>query len=161
MPPKCARPGCEKPTPRKQGGGWFKCCSPFCALEMGEDIPLGVTVPRPSPGTAKSSSRKSSLASGIPVFEVIEPDQSESKSACFIATAACGTEQADDVIRLRHFRDTVLRRTSIGRGFIHAYEYLSPPVARAIAGYSWARRIVRIMIVIPARYFADFWTSDK
>jgi hypothetical protein len=38
--PKCSRPGCNKPVPRSTSGGWFKCCSPSCAIQMGEDIPL-------------------------------------------------------------------------------------------------------------------------
>ena len=40
LAPKCKRPGCENPVPRNAAGVWFKCCSPFCALEMGEDIPV-------------------------------------------------------------------------------------------------------------------------
>jgi hypothetical protein len=41
--PKCKRPGCNNPVPRSDDAGWFRCCSPFCALEMGEDIPLAPT----------------------------------------------------------------------------------------------------------------------
>lgn len=41
MPPECKRPGCGKPVPRDADGRWFACCSPFCAIEMGEDIPAG------------------------------------------------------------------------------------------------------------------------
>jgi hypothetical protein len=40
LSPKCKRPGCNNPVPRSADGRWFKCCSPFCALEMGEDIPV-------------------------------------------------------------------------------------------------------------------------
>ena len=40
LAPKCKRPGCNNPVPRSTDGRWFKCCSPFCALEMGEDIPV-------------------------------------------------------------------------------------------------------------------------
>jgi len=61
LPPKCARPGCDNPVPRQKGGGWFKCCSPFCAIEMREDIPLGVpfrtgarSSAPPQPGTDRS-----------------------------------------------------------------------------------------------------------
>lgn len=39
LPPKCANPSCKKPVAPRVGGGWHKCCSPFCAIEMGEDIP--------------------------------------------------------------------------------------------------------------------------
>jgi hypothetical protein len=40
LPPRCANPRCDKPVPRKAGGGWHKCCSSSCAIQMGEDIPL-------------------------------------------------------------------------------------------------------------------------
>ncbi|HEU0300508.1 MAG TPA: hypothetical protein VFR37_13655, partial [Longimicrobium sp.] len=40
LSPECKRPGCSNPVPRDTNGEWFKCCSPYCALEMGEDIPL-------------------------------------------------------------------------------------------------------------------------
>jgi len=47
-------------------------------------------------------------------------------SRCFIATAACGSGQAVDVVRLQQFRDMVLRRTALGRVCITVYERLSP-----------------------------------
>jgi hypothetical protein len=40
LPPKCVNPHCNKPVPRLAGGGWHKCCSPVCAVLMGEDIPI-------------------------------------------------------------------------------------------------------------------------
>jgi hypothetical protein len=36
----CYAPGCSNPVPRLREGGWAKCCSPECAIETGEDIPL-------------------------------------------------------------------------------------------------------------------------
>src|SRR5688572_26368096 len=39
--PKCCNPRCNNPVPRSTEGGWHKACSPFCALEMGVDIPMG------------------------------------------------------------------------------------------------------------------------
>lgn len=41
--PKCANPQCDKPVPRKNEGGWHKCCSPMCAVFMGENIPISVS----------------------------------------------------------------------------------------------------------------------
>ena len=49
---------------------------------------------------------------------------------CFIATAAYGSSAAVEVVRLRRYRDEVLRHSWWGRGFIAAYECLSPPLAR-------------------------------
>jgi hypothetical protein len=74
---------------------------------------------------------------------------------CFIATAACGTAQTPAVARLRLLRDVVLLDFSLGLAFIVAYETVSPPIARCIAGSALARCLVRVMIVRPARWVAD------
>lgn len=39
--PKCCNPKCNNSVPRSTEGGWHKACSPFCAIEMGVDIPMG------------------------------------------------------------------------------------------------------------------------
>lgn len=79
----------------------------------------------------------------------------EDKSACFIATAACGTDQAEEVVKLRAYRDVILQQAKLGRAFITAYEAMSPPLARLIARSVLARSLVRSLIVRPARYVAD------
>ena len=78
--------------------------------------------------------------------------QRRSESTCFIATAACGSIWAPDVVRLRKFRDTVLRQTPTGREFIKFYEARSPRLASAIATSSLARWSVRWTIVKPASW---------
>lgn len=85
------------------------------------------------------------------------------QSGCFIATAACGSAQAVEVVRLQQFRDAVLRQTVLGRAFIKAYEYLSPPIARCIAHSRFARRIVRCTVVRPAGWVATrlYYIQDK
>jgi hypothetical protein len=80
---------------------------------------------------------------------------------CFIATAACGTDQAEDVVRLRLFRDLVLRTTWLGRLLIHCYTVLSPPLARCIGRWSWARLVTRSLVVRPARWLADWLLERK
>jgi hypothetical protein len=79
----------------------------------------------------------------------------QAPSRCFIASAACGTDQAEDVVRLRACRDHVLRNTGFGRRFIEVYETTSPPLARLIARSALARTIVRSAIVRPSRRVAD------
>ena len=89
-----------------------------------------------------------------------EPTDAELKKrfeggGCFIATAACGTDRAGDVIRLQEFRETVLRQTPWGAAFISLYESLSPSLASVIARSPRMRRVVRELIVRPARCVAD------
>lgn len=86
-----------------------------------------------------------------------QPEPGAPKSQCFLATAAYGSEHADEVVRLRSFRDTVLRRTWGGRAFIVVYEYLSPPVARLVARSALLRGVIRHLIVRPARRLTDSW----
>lgn len=76
---------------------------------------------------------------------------------CFIATAACGTDQAEDVVRLREFRDAVLRRTKLGRAFVGIYETISPPIARLVARSERARWLVRSLVIHPLRVLAERW----
>ena len=88
-------------------------------------------------------------------------NRASNKTNCFIATAACGTEDALDVVRLREFRDVFLRRSSMGRSFICFYEHLSPSLARCIARSAYARAIVRNCVVAPARWLADRVLDDR
>jgi len=81
--------------------------------------------------------------------------QNQDSSTCFIATAACGSANAEDVIYLREFRDTVLNSTHIGRSIIKAYEHTSPPIADIIKQSSLARKVVRTVIISPSRKIAE------
>ena len=74
---------------------------------------------------------------------------------CFIATAAHATEYAPDVVRLREFRDTFLCRTASGRSLLRLYEFISPPIARALRHSELGRKAVRILLVHPSRLVAD------
>lgn len=75
-------------------------------------------------------------------------------SNCFIATAACGNDQAQDVVQLCLFREKVLRQTRLGCAVIAVYESVSPPLARLISRSEALRRLVRVLVVRPARYAA-------
>jgi hypothetical protein len=76
---------------------------------------------------------------------------------CFIATAACGTDTAPAVLDLQRFRDEVLTASRPGRALANAYYRLSPPVAAWIEPRPAVRRLVRIMIIGPARVVAKGW----
>jgi hypothetical protein len=82
------------------------------------------------------------------------------RSDCFIATAACGTPQAEDVVRLGEFRDRILKQTAIGLLFVAVYELVSPPFSRIIARSDWARAAVRRWVVRPCRRIADGLLGD-
>lgn len=71
-----------------------------------------------------------------------------SDSKCFIATAVCG-ENAAEVIALRHFRDSYLQTSLLGRTFIKQYYRFSPRVARTIQACPKVRTFVRQMIIRP------------
>lgn len=82
-----------------------------------------------------------------------EPPPPPPKSGCFIATAACGSEEEVDVLRLRAFRDRVLARSAPGRALVRLYERVSPPVADWIRTRQGARAVVRAALVRPASRF--------
>ncbi|MCU4743466.1 CFI-box-CTERM domain-containing protein [Natronoglomus mannanivorans] len=78
-----------------------------------------------------------------------------SRSDCFIATAAIGTTNHEDVAALRRFRDDVLLENAVGRAFVRTYYATSPPVARWIARGPRRRRIVRRTLIEPASRLAQ------
>ena len=89
------------------------------------------------------------------------PEPVPPPSKCFIATAACGTDQAEDVVRLRIFRERILRRTNTGKRFVNWYETASPPIARIIERWRCLRYLTRKLIVAPARLLADRLLADQ
>jgi tetratricopeptide (TPR) repeat protein len=76
------------------------------------------------------------------------------KSGCFIATAACGADQAPEVLLLQQFREQVLRPRLVGRTAIAVYETVSPPLARLIERSEFTKQSVRKCILRPACRFA-------
>ncbi|MEN9574134.1 MAG: hypothetical protein RL514_1989 [Verrucomicrobiota bacterium] len=71
-------------------------------------------------------------------------------SACFIATASLGSENAPAVLVLRQFRDNVLLRGRPGCLLVECYCRLSPPVADWIRDRRFARNVVKWVFVIPS-----------
>jgi DNA polymerase III epsilon subunit family exonuclease len=51
---------------------------------------------------------------------------------CYIATAVYGSYEAPEVLVLRRFRDTVLKRYSLGKMFISFYYLASPSIAQRL-----------------------------
>ncbi|MCX7048264.1 MAG: hypothetical protein NTX50_22615, partial [Candidatus Sumerlaeota bacterium] len=70
-------------------------------------------------------------------------------SKCFIATAACGDANADEVIVLRRFRDDVLLPRALGRCFVAVYCFLSPPLAALIVRSPKSQCLIRRFFISP------------
>ena len=66
---------------------------------------------------------------------------------CFIATAAFGSGDAEEVRVLRHFRDTQLIGHPLGDWFVRSYYRVSPPIAQTIAERPLLRAVVRTVLL--------------
>ena len=88
--------------------------------------------------------------------KTVQSSQEARGRTCFIATAACTTEHAPAVIRLKQFRDQILNQSRIGNRFVKMYEYVSPPLAQVIAQSELAQRIVRFCIIRPIAKVAEY-----
>jgi hypothetical protein len=77
----------------------------------------------------------------------------QSKSGCFIATAAYGTPMAHEIQILRRFRDLKMEPNAILRHVVFLYYKLSPPVAKVIASRENMRAFVRFCLKPIIRFF--------
>lgn len=77
------------------------------------------------------------------------PSPEETGDGCFIATAAYGTNTAQEIDILREFRDKILLPNSLGAEFVSFYYETSPPIADFISQHDVLRTIVREGFVVP------------
>jgi hypothetical protein len=77
------------------------------------------------------------------------PDGNPFPFPCFIATAAYGTDTAEEINILRQFRDVVLLPSGAGAGFVSLYYQVSPPIAGVIWQYDFLRTAVRVGFIDP------------
>ncbi|QFU82271.1 PKD domain-containing protein [Natronorubrum aibiense] len=82
------------------------------------------------------------------------------REGCFIATAACGTPDHEQVQTLRSFRDTTLKGNAVGELLIRCYYATSPPVADWVAESARRRSLVRSTIVRPAARLSSMLGLD-
>jgi hypothetical protein len=68
---------------------------------------------------------------------------------CFIATAAYGTDTAEEIDILREFRDEILLPNRLGAKFVSIYYKTSPPIANFIYQHEVLRTLVRVGFVDP------------
>lgn len=67
---------------------------------------------------------------------------------CFIATAAYGSGQAEELEALRTLRDSWLLETAIGRTLVDGYYTISPAIADEVAQRPWLAAWVRAVLAI-------------
>ena len=68
---------------------------------------------------------------------------------CFIATAAYGTDTAQQLDILREFRNTILLPNNLGTSLVSFYYRTSPPIASFISQHEGLRTTVRVSLVDP------------
>ncbi len=68
---------------------------------------------------------------------------------CFVATAAYGTDTAEEMNILREFRDVVLLPSGLGAEFVSLYYEISPPIAAVIWQHDFLRTAVRVGFIDP------------
>ena len=78
---------------------------------------------------------------------------------CFIATAAYGTDTAEQLDILREFRDEVLLPNSLGARLVSLYYRTSPPLANFISQQEILRTAVRVGFIDPIVKILT-WTHD-
>ncbi len=86
---------------------------------------------------------------GISADNVIEKAVDDSIGFCFIATAAYGSESAEEINILREFRDEYLLESPLGRLLVGTYYRVSPPIASIIENNRLLRLIVREVLIDP------------
>lgn len=72
--------------------------------------------------------------------------EADTDSGCFIATAAYGTEMANEVRILSKFRNQYLTKSSTGESLVKMYYKVSPPIAKIIANNEFMKVIVRLQL---------------
>lgn len=87
-------------------------------------------------------------------------DYSHSSEGCYVATCVYGSYDCPQVWTLRRFRDTVLKKSTAGRLFIHIYYAASPRIVARFGQRSWftgfwRRRLDRVVIRLHRKGFAD------
>jgi hypothetical protein len=78
------------------------------------------------------------------IIPLVDSQGGGGSNACFIATAAYGSNWEPHVLTLRHFRDPYLLTNKFGAKFVEAYYKYSPPMANYIAEHDKLRSVARV-----------------
>lgn len=69
-----------------------------------------------------------------------------SSEGCYIATAVYGSYEAPEVLILRKFRDTVLKRYLLGEVLISFYYFVSPSIAQMLKGKKRINYMIKMIL---------------
>jgi len=94
----------------------------------------------------------SGINRALPNNSAVSEDDSD---PCFIATAAYGSPQEEEIDRLRKFRDDVLLPNRVGEVLVLIYYRTSPPIANWIARSEQRRRIIRNFVIKPLLWIVE------
>jgi|GEM_PF-2645072 hypothetical protein len=83
-------------------------------------------------------------------FEFLPPlwhktSRQDKKSGCFVATVVYGDYNSDEVIKLRLFRDEILRNSILGKGFISIYYFVGPLLAKLVNYFKLNKPVKKIL----------------
>lgn len=112
------------------------CCAHLNGIEEATNT-LNIVMQSPGNAAAARAELAYIQAHGVIPRKETPAPQSDG-GGCYIATAVYGSYDAPEVLTLRSFRDQVLQKHWLGRHFIKAYYFLSPPIAKRLKN---ARRI--------------------
>ncbi len=94
-----------------------------------------------------------------------KPPPAKEDGGCFIATAAYGTDTAQEIEILREFRGKILLPNSLGAEFVSFYYRTSPPIADFISHHDVLRTIVREGFIDPIvailNWTCNLWSEPK
>jgi hypothetical protein len=72
--------------------------------------------------------------------------ESKTGATCFVATAAYGDPDHEDVVFLRQYRNNTLKKTVLGRAFIATYWKVGPVLAKPVKANAGLQRIIRRLL---------------